>query len=110
MTAKPDGTAVIDVHVTPLNYSTLQLVSGGTSLGATGLPVSMAGRFEHTQNMITISHEANPFSASDLLADPLTFSATIRSTDFYCGDVSGMLTFPIVAQPRRVDVRRGPRP
>lgn len=95
MTAKPDGTAVIDVHITPLNFATLQPVTGGTPLGDTGLPVSIAGHFEYTQNMITIASEANPFSSSDLVADPLTFSATIRSADFYCGDVSGMLTSPL---------------
>jgi hypothetical protein len=85
-------TAVLSVDLTPVDYTTRQEV-GDTETFA-GIPVNMNGQFTATVMDVDIPAEANPITQSLLVLSTLTFDATIRSEDLYCGFVEGMVTVP----------------
>lgn len=94
LTANQDGSVTLDTTITPLHKVSKQLV--GDPLVFENVPVSQTGQYTLTRDDLVITGAANPISSNDLVASTVSFHATIRTADIYCGTVTGMLTSPLM--------------
>lgn len=88
-----DGTGLLDLKLQPLHYMTHVVV--GTPIEVKAVKVKDTGSFEAVLGSQTVVGDANPITGRDISAT-LTLRGVIRSKDCYGGDVTGMVTAPIM--------------
>ena len=94
LTKKPDGTALLDLEITPLAYPARTPVL--PSITSKGNVIAADGSFSINLGMQTVVNAANPLMAGDIVADKLTLVGTIRSKDRFCGSVTGLVSKPLM--------------
>ncbi len=95
VTGDQGGSATIDTSFTPLDLDK-QIVTGGTDLSFQNIPISMTGQFTVSKDDVSIPGPANPITGTELIANTVTFIATIKNEDLYCGDATGMVQSPLM--------------
>jgi hypothetical protein len=93
MTDNGDGTATLQMTLTPLTIAERTLVGDPYAFPAT--QVSMTGEFVGEVTKAVIPAPADPILGADLTIEPFTATGTIVSEDVFCGDAAGWLTSPL---------------
>lgn len=88
-----DGSGLLDLKMQPLHFMTQTSV--GAAIEAPGIKVSETGSFEVALGSRDVVGDANPITGRDITAT-LTLRGVIRSKDCFGGDVTGMVTKPVM--------------
>ena len=88
------GSATITTSLQPLDY--LKRTPVGDPIDFETEPVSLTGQFELTATNVSLPGAANPFSDSTVELSQVTIKPTIKNPNLYCGEVTGMLTSPLM--------------
>jgi hypothetical protein len=92
MTDNGDGTAVLDITFTPLTVADRTPI--GDPLSSLDVAVANTGEFTAPVEGI-VPGPANPISGSEIELDG-ALEAVIKSTDLFCGDVTGRVSRPTI--------------
>jgi hypothetical protein len=94
MTMQADGTALVNMVVTPLSVGSRNPV--GTPVNFTGGVVNRDGTFSFNFGTVMVPGAANPITGSDITVTNFTLQGVIRSQNRFCGNATGKVTSPIM--------------
>lgn len=100
LTQNGDGTGTMKMILQPLSLEPQSLTDPRQPVGEVlvieGIAVSAAGTFTAEVGTVMVTGEANPITGSNITAT-LVMQGFIQDVDLFCGNVTGGVSAPIVA-------------